>query len=174
MKISGEEKKGPVEYIKLLKEKWRTLLILICTAVILFSLFNIFHQFRDYNRSELIYSDIKKIYYNNSGLDFSDGDKSISSDGDEASFSDGDSKNSTVNSTEWDSYDSSAAPSIPPTGSEPVTSPTPEDAGIVYKDPRIERQTFDKLYKINKDIAGWIKIPGTNIDYPVLKGKDND
>ena len=32
---------------------------------------------------------------------------------------------------------------------------------------------FDALKKINPDVAAWITIPGTNIDYPILQGKDN-
>lgn len=32
---------------------------------------------------------------------------------------------------------------------------------------------FDELQKINKDVIGWITIDDTNIDYPVLQGKDD-
>ena len=32
---------------------------------------------------------------------------------------------------------------------------------------------WEKLKKINPDIVGWIKVPGTRIDYPVLQGKDD-
>ena len=32
---------------------------------------------------------------------------------------------------------------------------------------------FSRLKKKNKDIEGWLYVPGTNIDYPVLIGKDN-
>jgi len=28
---------------------------------------------------------------------------------------------------------------------------------------------YEKLYEQNKNLAGWIKIKGTNIDYPVMK-----
>ena len=31
-----------------------------------------------------------------------------------------------------------------------------------------------KLQEVNSDIAGWIEISGTNINYPVLQGKDNE
>lgn len=33
---------------------------------------------------------------------------------------------------------------------------------------------FDKLQKENKDIVGWIKVDGTNIDYPVLRAPSSD
>ncbi len=32
---------------------------------------------------------------------------------------------------------------------------------------------FAGLYKINEDIAGWLEIENTGIDYPVVRGKDN-
>ena len=39
--------------------------------------------------------------------------------------------------------------------------------------PEEDNFSLDELQKINKDIIGWIKIDNTNIDYPILKGKDN-
>lgn len=33
---------------------------------------------------------------------------------------------------------------------------------------------FDKLYEKNKDTIGWLKVNNTSIDYPVVKGNDND
>lgn len=33
---------------------------------------------------------------------------------------------------------------------------------------------LDELYKQNKDLIGWIKIDGTNIDYPVMQTKNNE
>lgn len=33
---------------------------------------------------------------------------------------------------------------------------------------------FEELRKINNDIVAWVEIKGTNINYPVVKGKDND
>lgn len=42
------------------------------------------------------------------------------------------------------------------------------------KENPLEREIdFISLQKINKDIAAWIYIPGTHIDYPVLIGKTN-
>lgn len=32
---------------------------------------------------------------------------------------------------------------------------------------------WDRLYEINKDIIGWIKIENTNINYPILKDNEN-
>lgn len=33
---------------------------------------------------------------------------------------------------------------------------------------------FTRLKKMNSDVIGWIYIPGTNIDYPIVQGKDNE
>ena len=33
---------------------------------------------------------------------------------------------------------------------------------------------FKKLTEINSDVVGWIEIPNTNINYPILQGKDNE
>lgn len=50
-----------------------------------------------------------------------------------------------------------------------IPSEDPADmANDVYED------RFRELLEINEDIVGWIKIPGTRIDYPVLQTDDND
>lgn len=33
--------------------------------------------------------------------------------------------------------------------------------------------SYDKLKEINNDTVGWLKIKGTNIDYPIVRAKDN-
>lgn len=33
---------------------------------------------------------------------------------------------------------------------------------------------FEQLLNINKDVVGWIMVDGTNINYPILKGIDNN
>lgn len=35
-------------------------------------------------------------------------------------------------------------------------------------------EDFWALYEKNPQICGWVEIPGTGIDYPVVQGKDND
>ena len=44
--------------------------------------------------------------------------------------------------------------------------------GLDSKEEKFDR--FKRLWDINADIVGWLKVPGTKIDYPVLQGKNND
>lgn len=35
-------------------------------------------------------------------------------------------------------------------------------------------EEYAALYEANNDFIGWINIPGTNVDYPVMQGEDNE
>ncbi len=48
-----------------------------------------------------------------------------------------------------------------------------ESTSIPSNYPKGYLEKFAGLYKVNKDIAGWLEIKDTNIDYPVVKGTDN-
>ena len=54
---------------------------------------------------------------------------------------------------------------------EIVNLTNPSEPEISYDD-KI-RMAFSELADINDEFVGWIKIEGTQIDYPVLKAKDN-
>lgn len=41
-------------------------------------------------------------------------------------------------------------------------------------DPKKVEVDFDGLKQINQDIIAWIKIPGTNVDYPILQNTEED
>ena len=58
-----------------------------------------------------------------------------------------------------------AAGTPPPPGPTPPTPPTPEPT------PKLSPQ--DALHEINQDYIGWLRIPGTAVDYPVVLGNDN-
>ncbi len=51
-----------------------------------------------------------------------------------------------------------------------------EDGNVSSQDAPVPHTEIDfaTLQKYNPDIIAWIRIPGTNIDYPVLQGPDND
>lgn len=67
-----------------------------------------------------------------------------------------------------------------PAATEPAALPTEihwEPAAIPETDPNLEplRQIdLDALREVNPDVLGWILIPGTKINYPLLQGEDND
>lgn len=63
-----------------------------------------------------------------------------------------------------------AEPELPEEESEPpeeAEEPLPEEAAALA-DIRLEA-----LREVNKDVIGWIEIPGTEVSYPLLKGEDN-
>ena len=72
---------------------------------------------------------------------------------------------------------------------EPGTTPAPKptvdryvrEGALSY--PELEKRTLDEdkilpryrmIYEVNHDMAGWITIPGTEIDYPVVQCEDSD
>ncbi len=50
-----------------------------------------------------------------------------------------------------------------------------ESEAVLKKDSfnAAQREKFDKMRFANPDYAGWLCISGTDVDYPVVKGKDN-
>lgn len=69
------------------------------------------------------------------------------------------------------------SPTLPPETTlppEPVYAWTPVP---VEEDPVMEELAsidLDALREVNPDVIGWIRIPDTRIDYPILQGEDND
>lgn len=49
---------------------------------------------------------------------------------------------------------------------------TPEDDNLGFD--AYFSTTFSEYMKESPDFIGWFKVPGTNIDYPLVQGKDND
>ena len=52
---------------------------------------------------------------------------------------------------------------------EAVTEP-----GEPETEPYVSPINFEELMKENPDTIGWIRVPDTNIDYPIVQGEDND
>ena len=55
---------------------------------------------------------------------------------------------------------------------EEFTQIPPEET--VPQGPVLPEIDFEKLIEINDDVVGWIYIEGTDVNYPVLQGSDND
>lgn len=64
-------------------------------------------------------------------------------------------------------------PEPTPTESDPepsVTESAPGDTGVTD----LKDMTLEQLQAVNPDVVGWIRIPGTPIDYPMVQGADNE
>ena len=59
-----------------------------------------------------------------------------------------------------------------PTPTLPVLPPAPPPDPPVVADP-VVMDRFLELYEQNNDLVGWVQVPGTNIDYPVVYCSDN-
>jgi len=83
-------------------------------------------------------------------------------------------RNYTVAQDEYDDL-RQFAPATQATAAEPqqpVTDPEDEDEDDLKEEPAIE--IMPNLVEFNPDYIGWIRIYGTQIDYPVVRGPDND
>ena len=53
----------------------------------------------------------------------------------------------------------------------PGPGPKPETA---EEDPYVSPVDFESLWEINPDVIGWITVPGTDIDFPILMSRDDN
>lgn len=66
----------------------------------------------------------------------------------------------------------STHPAVQPDTANTVWIPAP-----VENDPNMEELsalTLDGLQEVNPDVVGWVRIPDTPIDYPIVQGEDNE
>ncbi len=58
---------------------------------------------------------------------------------------------------------------------EPPQTKAPETEAPVIDDymAQLSKTELSALKKVNPDVIGWILIPGTSIDYPLMQGEDN-
>lgn len=56
---------------------------------------------------------------------------------------------------------------LPPEPEQPEQRPLEEQAAYLWD------VDLELLRQVNEDVLGWISIPGTQLDYPILQGEDN-
>ena len=116
-----------------LKRNVRAVLLILFSAILLFSAWKVFDILRTYHVSQNAYDDLDRFVQ--------------------------------VDPT-------TALPAESPAAGE---TPTPQNGISGAADPvNWPRVDFDELKAINPDVVGWIVIEGTNINYPILQGVDND
>ena len=66
--------------------------------------------------------------------------------------------------------------SIPSTGEDPDATDATEGSTAPTEDPFLAAilPEYRPIWEMNNDLIGWIKIPDTNINYPVVQSKEKD
>lgn len=60
------------------------------------------------------------------------------------------------------------------TPEETTPAETPRETEPETEPPYVSPINFEELSKVNPEIVGWLTIPGTNVDYPVVQTTDNE
>lgn len=82
------------------------------------------------------------------------------------------SETSSEEASKTESKPTSKPSSTANTSSKAVVAP-PKPAAKPATMPETYLPKYADLYKANKDVAGWIQLDGTKLNYPVMQGKDN-
>lgn len=139
--------------------KKKTLLLLLCLlflALALYSAVQLFLAWQEYSVSDKVYNDLSQFIQ-------IEGTTPPEQNVPQTDPTESTAPHGTTAPTQQETNPEDTAPTTQPAQTEPV-----EDA-IVW--PVVD---FESLRKINPDVVAWIYIQGTNINYPVVQGWDND
>ncbi len=125
----------------------RNIALFICMAVFCYSAYMLAERFYYYIEGEKEYGEIAEIFESDNRFVLQYLDQSVPN---------------VSSNTVLDSLGGAEAPVID------------ETKVVLTDEQKLLYAKFEQLKAINKDIFGWIKIDGTKINYPVLRGTDND
>lgn len=146
----------------------RRIILAVCMIVFVYSMYNIISTLVDYRRSKIIYEDVRSKFRNHQYIE--DGQSSSpysltedipdntfrSENNSQSNSPSGENTNDSITSNQAEVHEEAALQGV-----------DTEQQKLVFKG-------LEEIKKINPDVVAWINIKDTNIDYPILQGKDND
>lgn len=146
----------------------RRIILAVCLIVFVYSMYNIISTLVDYRRSKIIYEDVRLKFRNQQYTEEGQSSPHNSINENKPDNTVGAANSSSSPSPAVQNINESAA-SNQVAGHEEGTS---HEADVQKE--KIKFNGFAEIKKINPDVVAWINIKDTNIDYPILQGKDND
>lgn len=141
-----------------LRQQWRTsprllALRVACVAVLVYALFMIVTVIADRSANERVYEAVRELYAD---------DSTASDERAAAAAADGPQAGLAVPAAP-------ASQAAAATAARSAQAPSAEERAAIR-----QREAFGGLLQLNGDVVGWLTVPDTRIDYPVVQAADND
>lgn len=155
-------------YKKIIKEISRQFLLIISLTVFVFSVCKVSYYLFDYMKARKTYSKAAELYYSDDFIKMVDNSSTnvdIIQIGDTFQYE---------NIFTEDTYESKHIIYGGKDNTEKNTNKVTNEIESNNTAQKLIQPKFISLLEINEEVVGWVTIPETNIDYPVVKAADND